>query len=65
MKNQLKEFPLDIKISFHKIIEQYRKQVEKEPGSIARNYMEELLEYIDSFPELSEGLEDPGGFATS
>ncbi|MCM4158799.1 GAF domain-containing protein [Antarcticibacterium flavum] len=58
MKNQLEEFPLDIKISFHKIIEQYRKQVEKEPGSIARNYMEELLEYIGSFPELSEGIED-------
>jgi hypothetical protein len=33
--------------------------VEKEPGSIAKTYMEELLKYISSFPELSEGLNDP------
>lgn len=59
MKNQLEEFPLDIKISFHKIIEQYEKQVAREPGSIAKTYMEELLKYISSFPQLREGLDDP------
>lgn len=59
MKNQLKEFPLEIKISFHKIIEQYRKQIKIEHSGIAKNYMEEVLEYVSSFPKLTEGIEDP------
>lgn len=59
MKNQLQEFPLDIKISFHKIIENYRVQVEKETNAIARNYTVELLKYISSYPELEEGFHDP------
>ncbi len=59
MKNQLQDFPLDIKISFHKIVEQYKAQLDHEPSSIARNYMEEVLEYVSSFPKLFEGLNDP------
>ncbi|MCF4102635.1 GAF domain-containing protein [Gillisia sp. M10.2A] len=59
MKNQLQDFPLHIKISFHKIIEQYKQQVEKEQSSIAKNYLQEVLKYVTSFPKLEEGIEDP------
>jgi len=59
MKNQLQDFPLDIKISFHKIIEKYNTQVLNEQSSIAKEYMENVLEYVASFPKLIEGIEDP------
>jgi len=59
MKNQLQDFPLDIKISFHKIIEKYKAQLVNEQSSIAKEYMENVLEYVTSFPKLSEGIEDP------
>lgn len=59
MKNQLKDFPLDIKISFHKIIEQYKFQLETEQSSISKSYMENVLAYISSFPQLEEGINDP------
>jgi hypothetical protein len=59
MKNQLQDFPLDIRISFHKIIQQYKVQVENEQSSIAKNYIENVLEYVSSFPKLMDGIEDP------
>lgn len=59
MKNQLEEFPLDIKISFHKVIEQYQAQLKVEHSSIARSYIENVLEYVSAFPKLNEGIEDP------
>lgn len=58
MKNQLQDFPLDIKISFHKIIEAYRRQIEEEQSSISKDYMVKVLEYVSSFPKLEEGLDD-------
>ncbi len=59
MKNQLEDFPLDIKISFHKIIEQYKEQLEGEQSSIAKRYKEDVIDYVSSFPQLIEGIEDP------
>ena len=59
MKNQLQDFPLDIKISFHKIIEEYRHLLEEEQSSISKEYMVKVLEYVSSFPKLEEGIEDP------
>ncbi|WP_026934137.1 cell surface protein [Christiangramia echinicola] len=58
MMQQLKEFPLDIKISFHKVIEQYKKEVNEIESSISRKYMEDMLAYISDYPELSEGFEN-------
>lgn len=59
MKNQLEDFPLDIKISFHKVVEQYQLQLESEQSSIAKNYIENVLDYISSFPKLVEGIDNP------
>ena len=57
MKQQ-KEFPLDLKISFQKVVEQYKKQLETEPSNISREYIGKVLEYISSFPALTDGIEN-------
>ncbi len=57
MKKQ-KEFPLDIRISFHKIILKFQKQLEQETSNISSEYIENMLEYVSSFPALSEGIDD-------
>ncbi len=59
MKNQLQDFPLDIKISFHKIIEEYRQLLDEEQSSISKEYMVKVLDYVSSFPKLEKGIEDP------
>ena len=56
MKQQ-KEFPLDIRISFHKIISEYRHQMERETSHISREYIQKMLDYISSFPALTEGIQ--------
>ncbi len=57
MKKQ-KNFPLDIKVSFHKIVEQYQKQLAEENSEISHSYIQNMLEYVSSFPALTEGIED-------
>ena len=59
MMQQLKDFPFDIKISFHKVIEEYEKQLDDIESNISREYMEKMLQYISDYPQLSEGFEDP------
>lgn len=59
MKNQIEDFPFEIKISFHKIIEQYKEQLANEQSSIAKRYKEDVIEYVSSFPQLEEGIKDP------
>ncbi|GAA4320865.1 hypothetical protein GCM10023115_48160 [Pontixanthobacter gangjinensis] len=58
MRQHLKEFPLDVQISFHKVIEQYKEELEQIESDISRKYLEEMLDYISDYPELSEGFED-------
>ncbi|MDT0645936.1 GAF domain-containing protein [Zunongwangia sp. F260] len=60
MKEQLEDFPLEIKISFHKVFEQYEAEIKKEHNKIANKYIESVMEYISQFPELTEGIEDAG-----
>ena len=57
MKKQ-KDFPFDIKISFHKIILEYQKQLENETSKISREYIRQMLDYVESFPALTEGIEN-------
>ena len=57
MKHQ-KDFPFDIKISFQKVVEQYRKQLEEETSNISREYIQKVLTYFESFPALIEGMDD-------
>ncbi|MGB7841919.1 MAG: GAF domain-containing protein [Salinimicrobium sp.] len=57
MKKQ-KEFPLDIRISFQKIILEFENQLEQETSEISRDYIKSMLDYVSSFPALTEGIED-------
>lgn len=59
MMQQLKDFPFDIQISFHKVIEEYEKQLDEIESDISREYMEKMLQYLSDYPQLSEGFEDP------
>ena len=52
-----KEFPLDIRISFHRIICEYKEQLKNETSEISRQYLEQMLEYVSSFPALTQGVE--------
>src|SRR5690606_38522371 len=56
--DQQKTYPLDITISFHKIIEQYQEKLAHESSSISREYLENMLNYISGFPKLLEGIEN-------
>ena len=57
MKKQ-KDFPLNIKISFAKIIQEYKNQLEKETSKISQEYIRNMLDYVSSFPALTEGIEN-------
>lgn len=57
MKNQ-KEFPLDIRISFHKITQLYQKQMENETSIISKEYLEKMLAYVSEFPALTQGIDN-------
>ncbi|MDT0677432.1 GAF domain-containing protein [Autumnicola musiva] len=58
MEEQLKDFPLHIKVSFHKVIEQYKSELDHQHSDIAKKYLENVLEYVSTFPELTEGIEN-------
>ncbi|MFV8224415.1 GAF domain-containing protein [Christiangramia aquimixticola] len=58
MTHQLKEFPFDIQISFHKVIEEYKKELKEVQNDISREYMESMLAHVSKYPELSEGFSD-------
>ncbi|WBL26930.1 GAF domain-containing protein [Zunongwangia sp. HGR-M22] len=57
MKDQKQDFPLDIKVSFHKVIEQYEDRLEVEENPIAKNYIESVLNYIKDYPNLVDGID--------
>ena len=59
MLQQLKDFPFDIQISFHKVIEEYQKELDEIESEISREYMQKMLDHVSEFPELSEGFSDP------
>lgn len=59
MMQKLKDFPFDIKISFHKVIEQYEKEIGNIENEISREYLEKVLDHVSQFPKLREGFEDP------
>ena len=56
MKEQKQDFPLDITISFHRVIEQYEDRLKVEENPIAKKYIESLLGYIEKYPKLVEGI---------
>ncbi|SHI55707.1 hypothetical protein SAMN04488096_102352 [Mesonia phycicola] len=57
MKDQTKDFPFNIKVSFNKVISTYRERAKVEKNPIAKSYLKNVLEYIDNYPKLKSGLE--------
>lgn len=62
MKLKNGDFPLDIYISFNKLFERYRKNLDS-GNRIARLRAEEILKIADTFPVLSEGIKDEAGLS--
>ncbi len=56
MKTRRGEFPLEIKISFRKLFETYRAQLDS-ASAINRAHAESILKVAKEFPKLTEGLE--------
>ena len=52
------DFPLEIKLSFHRVIEELELRMENSKSSISTAYLESLLKYLANFPDLYEGLSD-------
>ncbi|HET8885310.1 MAG TPA: GAF domain-containing protein [Salinimicrobium sp.] len=48
--------PLKILISFHKIIEQYEKELEREKNPIVQDYIVRVLQYLNDYPQLVDGI---------
>ncbi len=56
---KITEFPFDIQISFHKVIDQYEQELDQIQNDISREYIERVIEYIKDYPELKDGFSDP------
>ncbi len=53
------ESPLEIKISFHKVVEFYEsKMLDKNSSSFDKKYIQSLLDYIKPYPQLVDGITD-------
>ena len=59
MLKQLKDFPFDILISFHKVIQEYKKELAEVESKFSREYMEKMLDNVSEYEELSAGFADP------
>lgn len=56
MKDQHKDFPIDIKIGFKKVIETYEAQLEIESNDIVKEYLRKILDHANTFPKLTKGI---------
>ncbi|RXG16073.1 hypothetical protein DSM03_103259 [Leeuwenhoekiella aestuarii] len=54
----LNEFPLQIQLSFAKVLEMLKKRMHQSKNEVTKNYLKSILEYAESFPELIDGIED-------
>ena len=48
--------PFNVSLSFNKLIDQYKNRIGNEKNTLIRNYLEKLLEYINKYPSLYEGI---------
>ncbi|EAQ49540.1 GAF domain-containing protein [Leeuwenhoekiella blandensis] len=55
----LQEFPLQVQLSFAKVLEEFKKRMKQSQNEVAREYLKSVLNYAESYPELIEGIEDP------
>jgi len=59
MNLEHKHFPLETKISFHKIVEFYENKLKNSStNEFEKQYARGVLEFIKPYPELIEGISD-------
>lgn len=51
-------YPFKIKLSFQKILDNFQKRLREEDNPISRNYIQDIVDYSKSYPELFDGIED-------
>ncbi|MBZ9628466.1 GAF domain-containing protein [Psychroflexus sp. CAK1W] len=51
-------YPFQIKLSFQKIRDNFQKRLKEESNPISRTYIQGILDYSKSYPELFEGIDD-------
>jgi hypothetical protein len=51
-------YPFKIKLSFQKIRDNFQKRLETESNPISKKYIQGILDYSESYPELFDGIED-------
>ena len=56
--NNNEDFPFEINLSFNKVLDKLRDRMESSKSSISKDYMQSLLDYAQSFPNLIEGISD-------
>lgn len=56
MKEEIKDFPLEIKISIKKVFDAYREEICK--GGINKNWYSEIFEVEENYPILSSGVKN-------
>ena len=54
----LQDFPLQIQLSFSKVLEMLTKRMKQSENKITQGYLKSILEYAESYPELIEGIDD-------
>ena len=58
MDNYNEVYPFQIKLSFQKILDNFKKRLEEEQNPISKTYIQGIINYAKSYPELFDGLED-------
>ncbi|WP_028375895.1 cell surface protein [Leeuwenhoekiella sp. MAR_2009_132] len=56
--NDLKNFPFIVELSFSKVLEMLEKRMEQSKSTITKNYLQSIIDYAASYPELIEGIDD-------
>ncbi|RXG20846.1 GAF domain-containing protein [Leeuwenhoekiella aequorea] len=56
--NELQNFPFTVELSFSKVLEMLKKRMEQSQSSITKNYLQSIIDYAASYPELIAGISD-------
>ena len=57
------DLPFKVSLSFEELINKYKDRLEHEKNPINKGYLEQLLKYLESYPELVQGVTDESRLA--
>ena len=53
----LQEFPLQVQLSFSKLLEEFKVRMQQSQNEVTKDYLKAVLDYAESYPELINGIE--------